>query len=164
MIQSNSKQSQSILNQNYYENAMANNCKHCFKMHYQPHCCPTTKSLWLCNSVYCGPPHQSCRIWFSAEATNQKHQCYHDHNFSQIISNIAREFIVLKSQTSLIMEVLPHPTWVCIMGHSMGWAVLAFLISIFNHSHEIWHKCRFRYFTQHKSLVLSQPQWIKLKP
>ena len=27
--------------------------------HYQPHCHPTTKSLWLCSSVYCGPPHPS---------------------------------------------------------------------------------------------------------
>ena len=33
---------------------------------------PTTKSLWLCSSVYCGPPHQSRRIWLAAEAANQK--------------------------------------------------------------------------------------------
>ena len=31
---------------------MANNCKQCFNTHYQPHCHPTTKSLWLCSSVY----------------------------------------------------------------------------------------------------------------
>ena len=45
-----------------YENAMANNCKQCFNTHYQPHCHPTTKSLWLCSSVYCGSPHPSRRI------------------------------------------------------------------------------------------------------
>ena len=33
---------------------------------------PTTKSLWLCSSVYCGPPHESRRIWLAAEAANQK--------------------------------------------------------------------------------------------
>ena len=45
--------------------------------HYQPHYHPTTKSLWLCSSVYCRPPHQSRRIWLVAAATNQKHhfQC-----------------------------------------------------------------------------------------
>ena len=52
---------------------MANNCKKCFNAHYQPHCHPTTNSLWLCSSVHCGPPHQSRRIWLSAEADNQKH-------------------------------------------------------------------------------------------
>ena len=41
---------------------MANNCEQCFNTHYQPHCHPTTKSLWLCSSVYCGPPHPSRRI------------------------------------------------------------------------------------------------------
>ena len=51
---------------------MANNCKQCFNTHYQPHCHPTAKSLWLCSSVYCGPPHQSRRIWLPAEAGNQK--------------------------------------------------------------------------------------------
>ena len=45
---------------------MANNYKQCFNTHYQPHCHPTTKSLWLCSSVYCGPPHQSRRIWLAA--------------------------------------------------------------------------------------------------
>ena len=67
MIHFDSKQSLSIFNQNYYENAMANNCKQCFNAHYQPHCHPTTNSLWLCSSVHCGPPHQSRRIWLSAE-------------------------------------------------------------------------------------------------
>ena len=66
MIHFDSKQSQSIFNQNYYENAMANDCKQCFNTHYQSHCHPTTKSLWLCSSVYCGPPHQSRRIWLAA--------------------------------------------------------------------------------------------------
>ena len=47
MIHFDSKQSQSIFNQTYYENAMTNNCKKCFNAHYQPHCHPTTKSLWL---------------------------------------------------------------------------------------------------------------------
>ena len=47
---------------------MANNCKHCFNTHYQPHCHPTTKNLWLCSSVYCRPPHQSRRIWLVAAA------------------------------------------------------------------------------------------------
>ena len=47
---------------------MANNCKQCFNAHYQPHCHTTTNSLWLCSSVHCGPPHQSRRIWLSAEA------------------------------------------------------------------------------------------------
>ena len=51
---------------------MANNCKRCFNAQYQPHCHPTTNSLWLCSSVHCGPPHQSRRIWLSAEADNQK--------------------------------------------------------------------------------------------
>ena len=51
---------------------MAINCKQCFNTHYQPHCHPTTKSLWLCSSVYCGPPHQSRRIWLATEAANQK--------------------------------------------------------------------------------------------
>ena len=51
---------------------MANNSKQCFNTHYQPHCHPTTKSLWLCSSVYCRPPHQSRRIWLVAAATNQK--------------------------------------------------------------------------------------------
>ena len=51
---------------------MANNCKQCFNAHYKPHCHPTTNSLWLCSSVHCGPPHQSRRIWLSAEADNQK--------------------------------------------------------------------------------------------
>ena len=55
-----------------YENAMANNYKQYFNTHYQPHCHPITKSLWLCSSVYCGPPHQSRRIWLAAEASNQK--------------------------------------------------------------------------------------------
>ena len=41
---------------------MANNCKQCFNTHYQPHYHPTTKSLWLCSSVYCGPPHPSRRM------------------------------------------------------------------------------------------------------
>ena len=59
-------------NQDYYKNAMVNNCKQCFNTHYQPHCHITTKSLWLCSSVYCGPPHQSRRIWLTAEAANQK--------------------------------------------------------------------------------------------
>ena len=43
-----------------------------FNTHYQPHYHPTTKSLWLCSSVYCRPPHQSRRIWLVAAATNQK--------------------------------------------------------------------------------------------
>ena len=43
-----------------------------FNTHYQPHNHPTTKSLWLCSSVYCRPPHQSRRIWLVAAATNQK--------------------------------------------------------------------------------------------
>ena len=51
---------------------MANNCKQCVNTHYQPHCHTTAKSLWLCSSVDCGPPHQSRRIWLTAEATNQK--------------------------------------------------------------------------------------------
>ena len=51
---------------------MANNSKQCFNTHYQSHCDPTTKSLWLCSSVYCRPPHQSRRIWLVAAATNQK--------------------------------------------------------------------------------------------
>ena len=51
---------------------MANNSKQCFNTHYQPHCHPTSKSLWLCSSVYCRPPHQSRRIWLVATATNQK--------------------------------------------------------------------------------------------
>ena len=51
---------------------MANNSKQCFNTHYQSHCHPTTKSLWLCSSVYCRPPHQSRRIWLVAAATNQK--------------------------------------------------------------------------------------------
>ena len=42
---------------------MANNSKQCFNTHYQSHCHPTTKSLWLCSSVYCRPPHQSRRIY-----------------------------------------------------------------------------------------------------
>ena len=53
---------------------MANNSKQCFNTHYQSHCHPTTKSLWLCSSVYCRPPHQSRRIWLVAAATNQKSQ------------------------------------------------------------------------------------------
>ena len=52
---------------------MANNSKQCFNTHYQSHCHPTTKSLWLCSSVYCRPPHQSRRIWLVAAATNQKY-------------------------------------------------------------------------------------------
>ena len=52
---------------------MANNSKQCFNTHYQSHCHPTTKSLWLCSSVYCRPPHQSRRIWWLA-ATNQKRE------------------------------------------------------------------------------------------
>ena len=64
-----------VFNQNYYENAMANNSKQCFNTHYQSHCHPTTKSLWLCSSVYCRPPHQSRRIWLVAAATNQKYSC-----------------------------------------------------------------------------------------
>ena len=51
---------------------MANNSEQCFNTHYQSHCHPTTKSLWLCSSVYCRPPHQSRRIWLVAAATNQK--------------------------------------------------------------------------------------------
>ena len=51
---------------------MANNSKQCFNTHYQSHCHPTTKSLWLCSSVYCRPPHKSRRIWLVAAATNQK--------------------------------------------------------------------------------------------
>ena len=51
---------------------MANNCKQFFNAYYQPHCHPTTNSLWLCSSVHCEPPHQSRRIWLSAEADNQK--------------------------------------------------------------------------------------------
>ena len=51
---------------------MENNCNQCFNAHYQPHCHPTTKSLWLCSSVHYGPPHQSRGIWLSAEADNQK--------------------------------------------------------------------------------------------
>ena len=43
-----------------------------FNTLYQPHYHPTTKSLWLCSSVYCRPPHQSRRIWLVAAATNQK--------------------------------------------------------------------------------------------
>ena len=46
-----------------------------FNTHYQPHYHPTTKSLWLCSSVYCRPPHQSRRIWLVAAATNQKEIC-----------------------------------------------------------------------------------------
>ena len=53
---------------------MANNSKQCFNTHYQSHCHPTTKSLWLCSSVYCRPPHQSRRIWLVAAATNQKQE------------------------------------------------------------------------------------------
>ena len=51
---------------------MANNCMQCFNTHYQPHCHPTTKSLWLCSSVYCGPPHPSRRIMVG----NQKVKSY----------------------------------------------------------------------------------------
>ena len=50
-----------------------------FNTHYQPHYHPTTKSLWLCSSVYCRPPHQSRRIWLMAAATNQKTTCIHIH-------------------------------------------------------------------------------------
>ena len=71
MIHFDSRQSQSLFNQNYYENAMASYCRQCFYKHYQPHCHPTTESLWLCSSVYCGSPHQSRRIWLTTEATNQ---------------------------------------------------------------------------------------------
>ena len=52
MIHFDSKQLWSIFKQNYYENVIATNCKQCFITHYQPHCHPTTKSLWLCSSVY----------------------------------------------------------------------------------------------------------------
>ena len=55
---------------------MANNSKQCFNTHYQSHCHPTTKSLWLCSSVYCRPQHQSRRIWLVAAATNQKWLCH----------------------------------------------------------------------------------------
>ena len=72
MIRFDSKHSWSIFNQNYYENAMANNCKQCLNTHYQPHCHPLPKSLWLCSSVFCGPPHQSRCIWLAAEAANPK--------------------------------------------------------------------------------------------
>ena len=51
---------------------MANNCKHCFNTHYQPHCHPTTKSLWLCSSVYCGPPHPSRRIMVGGRTRQPK--------------------------------------------------------------------------------------------
>ena len=47
-----------------------------FNTHYQPHYHPTTKSLWLCSSVYCRPPHQSRRIWLVAAATNQKNRVF----------------------------------------------------------------------------------------
>ena len=51
MIHFGSKQSQSIFNQNYYENAMANNCKQCLNTHYQPHCHPLPK-VSDCVAVY----------------------------------------------------------------------------------------------------------------
>ena len=51
---------------------MANNCKQCFNTHYQPHCHPTTKSLWLCSSVYCGPPHPSRRIMVGGRSRQPK--------------------------------------------------------------------------------------------
>ena len=76
MIHFDSKQSLAIFNQMFYENAMANNCKQCFNAHYQPHCHPTTNSLWLCSSVHCGPPHQSRRIWLSKPTTKNSSTAY----------------------------------------------------------------------------------------
>ena len=55
---------------------MANNCKQCFNTHYQPHCHPTTKSLWLCSSVYCGPPHPSRRIMVGGRSRRPKIQAW----------------------------------------------------------------------------------------
>ena len=51
---------------------MANNCKQCFNTHYQPHCHPTTKSLWLRSSVYWGPPHPSRRIMVGGRSRQPK--------------------------------------------------------------------------------------------
>ena len=61
---------------------MTNSCKQYFNTHYQPHCHPTTKSLWLCSGVYCGPPHQSRRIWLAAKAANQKANNNYNHTFT----------------------------------------------------------------------------------
>ena len=37
-----------------------------------PHCHPTTKSLWLCSRVYCGPPHPSRRIMVGGRSRQPK--------------------------------------------------------------------------------------------
>ena len=69
---------------------MANNCKQCFNTHYQPHCHPTTKSLWLCSSVYCGPPHPSRRIMVGGRSRQPKTisqvQCFKLFLFCRIIT------------------------------------------------------------------------------
>ena len=60
---------------------MANNCKQCFNTHYQPHCHPTTKSLWLCSSVYWGPPHPSRRIMVGGRSRQPKSREYASREF-----------------------------------------------------------------------------------
>ena len=59
-------------NQNYYENAMANNWKHCFITHHQPHCHPVPRA-YDCVAVYIAGRRTNLVVkWLAAEAANQK--------------------------------------------------------------------------------------------
>ena len=90
---------------------MANNCKQCFNAHYQPHCHPTTNSLWLCSSVHCGPPHQSRRIWLSAEADNQKctlfHCCFDHYRILAYKISVCEVCIIWRKATEAFKNLSP---------------------------------------------------------
>ena len=70
---------------------MANNCKQCFNTHYQPHCHPTTKSLWLCSSLYCGPPHPSRRIMVGGRSRQPK-------SFTSLFQDSTKRFLTHKQE------------------------------------------------------------------
>ena len=92
---------------------MANNSKQCFNTHYQSHCHPTTKSLWLCSSVYCRPPHQSRRIWLVAAATNQKHTLLFDathHSYHEYI--IPQEISIRFTLSQRVYDIIKRLSYV----------------------------------------------------
>ena len=90
---------------------MANNYKQCFNAHYQPHCHPTTKSLRLCSSVYCGPPHPSRRIMVGGRSRQPK-SCRSSWLESQIINKIEEKSTKSSQSFSKVVGLRLADQWV----------------------------------------------------
>ena len=105
---------------------MANNCKQCFNTHYEPHCHPTTKSVWLCSSVYCGPPHPSRRIMVGGRSRQPKRPVW-KRRFHAITSSYRTDQWVI-TQISKFMGPIWSPPGSCrpLMGPMLApWTLLS---------------------------------------